>query len=178
MKVVYHGVPDGMVGHVLHPLNRLRQVDARAYDRQRAKYQGREELLDMRIGGPGLLWNDVVHCAPIHPHLLFEARTACGVEPGAWTTGRFFVIPLERIAGHTVLWLTQDVSRTVSCEPFDADRYRELAEVPTQHLDYLRMTGGRGTEARTFAFVPHVLVAGPIDVARLPTVRWDEPPRR
>ena len=173
MGVVYHQVPPRLVGDVLVPLHRLAELDATAHAAELAKYDGRETLLELRLPG-GLLWNDVLHCAPLHPHLLFAARLAHGLAETERRT--FFEIPLDRVASHPVFWLTQDDDGELQFEPFDPTRYRPLDRVPEAHLSHLRERAGTGRPARPFAFVPHVLVAGPIEVAGLRTVRWDEPP--
>lgn len=175
MEVVYHGVPAGMAGEVLYPLNRLAAVEPGPYERQLAKYAGREELLELQIPGLDLLWNDVLHCSPLHPRLLYEARRELGLPTAEQDglTGRFFEVPLERILVHPVVWLSHG-SLEGSFEPFDAARYQELTEVPAARRAYLREAKAAGRHIRAFAFVPHVLVAGPVDVRGLRTFAWGE----
>jgi hypothetical protein len=177
-----------MVGEVLYPLNQLAKVDSRSHELQRSKYEGRERLLQMSIPGLDLLWNDTLHCAPIHPHLLYEARRALDLLPSPWMTGRFFEIPLERILVNPVIWFSggapirpaggeddHAASFGREFERFDAARYHELPEVPVAHLSYLRRMKDSGKRPLTFAYIPHVLVAGSIDVAGVRTIAWDEP---
>ena len=190
MKFVYHGVPERMVGTVLYPLNQLAAIDSRSYEFQRSKYEGREALLQSRIPGFELLWNDTLHCAPLHPYLLFEARRALDLLSSPWMTGRFFEIPVERILVNPVIWASQDVpstgvARSKSAaptaldgefEPFDAARYQALREITAAHLSYLRRMEDSGERPLMFAYIPHVLVAGPIDISGVRTIAWDEPP--
>jgi hypothetical protein len=193
---VYHGLPSEMVGDVLYPLNQLGKVSPDAYRLQKSKYVGREAVLDARISQAGLLFNDTVHCAPLHPYQLFAARKDLGFDPppvsahGAYFSGRYFEIPVERILVHPVLWYRwetlwingapgEDVPVAPPLdefEPFDAKRYRELAEVTTAHLTYLRQMKKEGKRPLLFVHIPHVLVAGPIDTRGLRVVRWDQPP--
>jgi hypothetical protein len=106
MAFVYHGVPRDMVGDVIYPLNRLRQVDERLYEVQAGKYAGRETVLDFCIPGLGVKFNDAVHCAALHPHHLSQACVAAGFEvprrpgPPAAMTGLAFEVPIERIIQH------------------------------------------------------------------------------
>jgi hypothetical protein len=193
---VYHGFPGEMVGEMLYPLNQLGQVSPDAYQLQKSKYRGREAVLDARITQAGLLFNDTLHCAPLHPYLLFAAREALGFDPprvspsGPYFSGRFFEIPLDRILIHPVLWYRWETlwingapGEEVPVAPpldefeaFNAERYRELAEVTTAHLTYLRRMKQEGKRPLLFVHIPHVLVAGPIDTSGLRVVRWDQPP--
>jgi hypothetical protein len=47
-----------MRGETLYPLNQLRSVDPALYGRERAKYKGREAVLEFRIPLIDVLWND------------------------------------------------------------------------------------------------------------------------
>lgn len=193
--VVYHGVPRDMVGSVLYPLNLLQSVAPEQYTFQRAKYVGREAVLDYRIPGLGLLFNDTVHCSALHPYYLFRARPELGLAPEArpatsWGTGLIYAIPLERILIHPVVWYSgktlwingspnDDVPLEPpgdEFEPFDPSRYQELTAPTERHLAYLRTMRERGRRSLMFVHIPHVLVAGPIDVSGLEPVPWDEPP--
>ena len=191
---VYHGVPRGMTGEILYPLNQLAAIDRTLYEFQKAKYVGREAALDFRIPGANVLWNDAVHCAPLHPYHLFVKRRSLGFDTprpeGGWWPGLFFAIPLDRILVHTVIWYSwetlwingapdEDVPLTPPLEefaPFDLGRYRELRDVTEAHACYLRRMKERGKRPLTFVHVPHVLVAGPIDVRGLRPIPWDEAP--
>ena len=195
MAFVYHGVPSEMVGEMLYPLNQLAKISPDAYRLQKSKYLGREAVLDARISTTGLLFNDTIHCAPLHPNLLFAARASLGFDPPrvspqrAYGDGRFFEIPVERIIVHPVLWYRWEmlwingapgedvpiVPPLDEFEPFDPKRYRALAEVTPAHLTYLRRMKQEGKRPLLFVHIPHVLVAGPIDTHGLRVVRWDEP---
>lgn len=51
--------------------------------------------------------------------------------------------------------------------PFDASTHREPQSVPLRHTEYLLRQQSRGEYALGFVFVPHVLVAAPIDISGL-----------
>src|SRR6266496_5102122 len=97
-----------MVGDVIYPLNQLAAIAPERYELQRSKYLGREAVLAARISPRGLLFNDTVHCAPLHPNRLFAARERLGFDPPRASASRtsgtshfsglFFEIPLERIS--------------------------------------------------------------------------------
>ena len=184
-----------MVGDTVFPLNQLREVAPSLHQAQKAKYAGREAVLDFRLPIVDVAFNDTVHCSSVHPHRLFEARRTVGFDaparpqPPVQITGLFFEIPVERILVHPVLWYTartlwingapnENVPLTPPLdefEPFDASRYRPLADATQLHFEYLRRVKERGQRPLLFVHIPHVLVAGPIDVRGCRVIGWDEP---
>jgi hypothetical protein len=194
---VYHAVPTAMVGEVIYPLNELARVAPTAYQLQRGKYTGREAVLHADIGN-GRLFNDTVHCSPLHPYRLFFVRRQLGFNPPPARAhddrgigGLFFEIPTERIVTHPTMWYRwetpwingypgEDVAATPPLdefEPFDAERYQELPDVPDAHRDYLGRMKNDRRRPLMFVHIPHVLVAGPIDIRGLRVTRWDKPPQ-
>jgi hypothetical protein len=183
MPFVYHTVPAAMVGDVLYPLNELAKVAQEPYELERAKYAGREAVLEARITESGVLFNDTVHCAPLHPHRIYAARKRLGLRPRA---GLAFEIPLDRVLSHTVIWYrwetpwingypNEDVALAPPLnefEPFDAGNYRELTEVPQTHVEYLRRMQEQQKPPLMFVHIPHVLVVGPIDVRGVRVINW------
>jgi hypothetical protein len=185
-----------MVGDVLYPLNQLAAVRPDLYEFQKSKYRGRETALEFRIPGLDLPLGDTVHCAAVHPYRVFRARKRTGIEnivgtTASWATGTFFAIPLERISHQRVVWYSAktlwingapdedvpDVAPAEEFEPFDPVRYQELPDVPDAHVAYLRQMKQRRQRPLMFVHIPHVFVAGPIDVSGLGPIAWDEPPR-
>lgn len=191
---VWHGVPRGMVGDVIYPLMRLRDVAPTAYEGQRQKYVGRESVLDFQLPLLDIAFNDTVHCSPVHPHHLWEARRKLGFdleprpEPPKFS-GLFYEIPLERILVHPVLWYSgttlwingapnEDVPLTPPVdefELFDPDRYAPLPDVTGLHKQYLAQIKARGERGLMFVHIPHVLVAGPVSVSGCRIIGWDDP---
>lgn len=183
-----------MVGDVLYPLNQLATIAPRAYEFQKAKYAGREAAQDFRIPGLDVLFGDALHCAPVHPHHVYRARRAANIDvtirpEGSWVTGMSYAIPLERILHHRVVWYScrtlwisgapgEDVPQVAPSdefEPFDPARYQEFHQVPEAHAAYLRRMQARGQRPLMFVHIPHIFVAGPIDVSGLQPLAWDQP---
>jgi hypothetical protein len=186
-----------MEGTVLVPLNELAGMSSEAFERQRSKYKDREAVLDARITTSGLRFNDTVHCAPLHPHHLYRLRAGMDMLPparpeltrGWWTPGIFFEIPLERIQGNAYWyrwetpWINGYPGEDVALAPpldefeaFDADRYRELPEVPYAHVTYLEERKAQKKQSLMFVHIPHVLIAGRIDTTGLPQISWEDKP--
>jgi hypothetical protein len=195
MTAVWHGVPRDMVGETLFPLGQLRDVDVLLYESQRAKYAGREEVLDYRLPILDRGFLDTVHCSSVHPHWIFRARRDAGFDlptrsDTGWGIGLAFEIPLERIVVNPTVWYSWRTPwvngyphENVPKEPpsdefevFDSARYAPLHDVPDLHREYLARMSRRGERALTFVHIPHVLVAGPIDIRGCRIVRWEELP--
>jgi hypothetical protein len=193
-RVVWHGVPQGMVGETLVPLGQLRSVDPARYEAQRAKYAGREAVLDYRIPLLDQGFLDTVHCSSVHPHRIYEARKKAGFTVPArsddgWGIGLAYEIPLERILANPTAWYSwrtpwvngypdEDVPGeppSDEFEVFDPARYTPLPDVPDLHRRYLARMHEERRRALTFVHIPHVLVAGPIDIGGCRIVRWEEP---
>jgi hypothetical protein len=181
---LYHARPPNMLGETLYPLNELRSVDGALYERAKARYKGREAVLEFRIPLIDVLWNDTLHLSTIHPSYLAAAWREVGLWTPFWER-LFFQIPLERVAGYPCVWFAsesywvnnspnEDVPLTPPLEefrPFDPTAHEEPTEAPPSYYDYLRRQQRRGRPPLQFPKIPHVLVPGPIDAAGLELVR-------
>jgi hypothetical protein len=61
-------------------------------------------------------------------------------------------------------------------EAFDPARYRELEGLPAAAPAAYREQRALGRPPLLFVRVPHVLVAGPIEVSDLEVIDWSRPP--
>jgi hypothetical protein len=172
MRFLYHARPARMRGQTLYPLNVLAGEHPDLYDDERRKYVGREELLDLRIPVLDVLWNDALQLAPIHPRHLAAAWRTAGLASPIWEA-EFFEIPVDRIDVGRAVWFERGALPLDDVRTFDAGGYRELEQAPAAYHAYLRDYRDRGRRARPFAYVPHVLVAAPVDIADLRLVRAD-----
>lgn len=181
MPFVYHIKRPDFRGTTIYPLHRLKEHFPDLFEREVGKYAGRESALEFRLPLLNVLWNDVVHCAPIHPHLIFAAMREAGYSPSERT---WFQIPVDRIKDHQVLYWENKTLWAENAPPaefkyFDVADYQELTQVPDIHMDYLREQFRLNNQGPLFAArLPHILVHGPIDVSDLATVRWDITPQK
>lgn len=85
-STVYHRVPDHLTGEVLYPLNELARFGPELAQTHRAKYLGREWLMQSRIPPLDCFWNDVLMFSPVHPARLLAVLRASGrtVRPQRW----------------------------------------------------------------------------------------------
>ena len=177
---LYHRRPQDLRDETLYPLNDLQALHPDLYALEAAKYEGRELVRELRIPLLEVTWNDAVHLAPIHPYHLAASWGAAGLSSRMWER-EFLAIPVGRIDARLAVWFaysTDVVSPLAEDEfiPFDADAYEELTKAPAAYAAYMHRLRESGRPGRHFGYVPHVLVAGPIDVSGLTCVRADEPP--
>ena len=173
-----------MRGETLYPLNALEELHPDVYARESAKYAGRETVPRLRIPLLDVLWNDALHLAPIHPYHLAVEWSAAGLRSPTWQR-EFFAIPVDRLAAERAVWFAYDVYGSSSGDalppadftPFDPDAYEELMQAPPAYREYLLERKETGRRLLHFPFVPHVLVAAPVDTSGLVLVRADVPPR-
>jgi hypothetical protein len=191
MGFLYHGQPPEMRGETLYPLNQLELIDPALYESGRAKYRGREAVLEFRIPLIDVLWNDTLHLSTVHPYHLAAAWREAGLWTPFWERP-FFQIPLDRIAVHRCVWFASESfwvnnspNEDVPLAPpreefrlFDPTAYEEPEQAPVSYHAYLRRQQQRGRPPLQFPKIPHVLVPGPIETAGLARVRADAAPNR
>ena len=184
VQFLYHRRPPDLRGETLYPLGLLENVHPDLHELELAKYAGREVLLDLRIPLLEVRWNDALHLCPLHPSRLASAWRAAGIDSAAWEHD-FFRIPVDALAGLLAVWFATgavsvpdgpDEQGRLSLPSgdvswFDPARYRELDAPPARHLEHLCEHREQGGRVRPFAYVPHVLVGAPLDVAGFELVR-------
>jgi hypothetical protein len=170
---LFHTVPGQLVGTVLYPLNELAHVDRPAWERERAKYEGREQVLELRVPPLECLWNDVLHLSPVHPADIAAELRAVGLEP---LRSRFFEIDAADLeAARTVVFANRrarsadgiDASEWMLFEP---DRLPALARFNGASRRYYRECAAAGARPRPWGYLPHVFHRGPLETRGLPIV--------
>lgn len=183
MRFVYHARPATFRGTVLYPLSTLRAQHPELHTAARAKYAGaRARNLEIHVPILDVGWDDVIHLLPMHPHAIYAAQCAAGLEPAPLT---FFRIPVDRLSAERTAWFRFSTELRPDehlgqppdddFEPFAVDLYRELAEVPAQTIASYKAAIELGTMPMPFRNVPQVLVHGSIDVNGLDTIDWSDP---
>lgn len=185
---LYHLCAPDFRGDTLYPLARLATVHPDLFERERAKYAGREAVLRFVVPGLDVTWGETVNLSALDPALLMAERRRLGVPFSNLLTRRVLRIPLDRVAHLPCVAYTATVHWANSAPhdpsvpmappladfaPFDAAAHREPTSDPTRHTDYLLLQQRRGEYALGFVFVPHVLVAAPIDISGLDAVPLD-----
>jgi hypothetical protein len=154
-----------MKGNVLYPLNTLRTLYPSTYERQVAKYQGRERLLERVIPIFDCLWNDVLHLCPLHPGLIFEKLREIGFD---YPTRRFIEIHSDSLESENTLIMEYPVD---SDERFyhrkGPNDFQSLDQLPSATVEYYKESFDKGINPLLFVYIPHVLYKGSIDIEGL-----------
>lgn len=182
MPFVYHLCAADFEGSTLYPLSDLREKLPQVYEREVSKWKGRESVLDYLVPGLDIPWSQTVNLSSLHPRRLIDVRRALGMPYSNLLQRKLVSIPIQRISALPSVhfrsnshWLNSSPGDsnvpTVPPEseftPFVPSKYVEDVQVPQFHLDYLLRQQARGEYALAFVGVPHVLVAGAIDLEGL-----------
>lgn len=183
MQAIYHMCPHHLVGEVLYPLNTLKHLHPDIYEREIAKYQDHPSRINLPqrvIPLLNCLWNDVVQCSPIHPHLLYLAlrERDFPVQPDR----EFFQIPILMLPDVPIAIVSSSGNPAVPLHGkevrlFDRTTYRELDAVPEKTLAWYDHLVQQKRLAGIFKGVPHIMIQGPIPIAQVRSkIRWGESP--
>ena len=167
--LLYHVRPDPLLGSVLYPLNELRDRHPDAFARARAKYEGREQVLNMRVPLLDCLWNDVLHLSPVHPAELVEALETAGATADR---RRFLEIDAARLEPTRTVVFLNSTDREHRFDEgqwawFDPDVVGRIGRLPQATRDYYGECAREGTRPFLFAHVPHILYRGSLELTAL-----------
>jgi hypothetical protein len=173
---LYHRRPMNLRGNILYPLNRLKHFDGDAYEQHRAKYNGREALLEQRIPPLDCFWNDVLHLSPVHPGRVAELARGWGL---GWCETEWFEFDpraLKFSAADTAVFRYTDTSISTvlpaeQFERFDVEKLCEMSEIPDRTREYYASMSRGDGRYLIFVGVPHVLHKGSLSVAGAAIVR-------
>ena len=173
MNYLYHWVPKNMTGHVLYPLNVLKEKYPEAYEEHKSKYKGREEVMALVIPRINCLWNDVLHLSAIHPKMVKEAVAEAG-----WRSD--YVMRCYQIDPHILdpekavvfLYTTPEPDMAkeddfVEFNPGEMDKYSSLPQETTAHY---KESYKNKKKPLTFHRAPHIFYKGSVNIANCPIV--------
>jgi hypothetical protein len=175
MNYLYHMVPENMTGETLYPLNSLKSIFPALYEKQAAKYAGREYLMSMKVPLLNCLWNDVLHCTAVNPAEIKQALKEAGDMRG-FTRNFFKIDPSLLSVKDTVIYLYSideagnkfNAKNFIPYHPEDMGNYSKL---PSQTKEYYVEEIKKGKKPLLFHLVPHILFRGPLDTRAIPIVQ-------
>lgn len=175
---VYHIKQPNFVGERLSPLNRLKDRLPSVYEYAVKKYEGREWLLQAKLPTLDCLWNDVLHFSLMHPAVIYKQLMDVGVDYSKREL-LWFEVPLEHALAHpSALYRNTRKDRSSreypesEFEPVTAERVSELSGMPERNLEYYRECVAQKTYPLMWAYAPHVLVKGELDISGYRVFDW------
>lgn len=175
---LYHIKKTGFVGERLYPLNSIKDALPEVYAREAKKYEGREWLMDVAIPGLDVRWNDVLHFSLMHPSVIFNELSAHGFTHHKVSREWFEVPVADIMAQPAVLYKNMRKDRSSRVYPaseFEAvseARVKELSGMPARNRDYYEECFGQKSYPLLWAFAPHVLLKGSLDVSGYRVFDW------
>lgn len=153
-----------MEGDILYPLNELKEIYPKIYEKKVTKYQGREHLLDEVIPILNCKWNDVLHFSPVHPKEIQRVFKEINHE----FHGKFLEIDPKLLnPDKTVLYLYftdgpgLNPKEIIRFNPNELDKYSELRYETKKYYREKYLTNERPL---LFYKIPHILFKGSIDI--------------
>lgn len=175
MRTLYHPVPTKMRGKEILPLNMLKERYPDLYGRAALKYKGREWLPQQKVLPLDCLWGDVVFTTAVHPTEIKEVMIKSGLTfEEQWD---FFEIDSStlRTSNLAVYWHRKPVaSQHIPLGEmfhFAPSRFESYTRLPARARSYWKECAKRGTPARVFGCIPHILHKGPIDTSSCKVIR-------
>jgi hypothetical protein len=171
MNFLYHLMPKNMRGNVLYPLNVLRDKYPEAYADAVKKYEGRDEVLNLRVPTLDCLWNDVLHMTAVEPAVVKNELNEAGGKIN-WPLKFFKIDPDILEPGITTVYLyTQKREhKREDFVDFSPDYVSEFGDIENRTRDYYRKEYSAGRKPLIFYMVPHILYRGSIGVSGLEVV--------
>ncbi len=186
MDYVYHMVPKEMQGEVLISLNEMKLIHPelyKSYSKKYFKHPERESLLLRSIPKLDCFWNDVIFLSPLHPYYVYEALHALGVS--VKKNLMFYEIPTERLIDNqnaVYLYNKKNYKGPAADIPdeeiqiIDITTYRECAALPSDTLAYFTDEHKKGVNFGMFAYIPHILSLGNINIKDVNQINWSVVP--
>ena len=162
MACLYHAVPPVMVGTVLYPLNRLKDIHPEAYQRAIRKYEGREHTMLLQIPALDCLWNDVLFLTAAHPK---EMRAALDdAEFPYRPLLRSYEFDLATLDPALLAVRYHKRGKPKQHAPFDLAQFDAYRAFHEDSVAYLKECIALETRMMLFAHVPHIFYRGKLDI--------------
>jgi hypothetical protein len=170
---IYKHVPPLMEGDFLLPVNLLQKHISGMHERALKRYLEPNWRLERTIpyfsrDGQTVMWNDVLHCSAVHPHLIWAEMN----ELGRPFEGEYFMINTRDLDPSDLLIFTYEHDPSLPMAGFIDQMYVSYTEeslarythVPARARENWMLRIARGQLPPRYEYIPQVLVRGPIPV--------------
>lgn len=163
MLFVYQLVPENMKGKILYPLNILKTKYPNIYRNEIKKYEYRKNILKTKIPLLNCRWGDVLYLVAVHPSKIKKALMVVGFKLPKL---RWYKIDANNlIKKNTVIYLYKNETfkkeNFVKYSPEKLSKYNKIS-IKTKR--YYSEEFRKGNKPLLFAFVPHILYKGALNV--------------
>lgn len=169
----YHRLPRKMVGSLLYPLNSMENLIPEVFNSEKAKYAGREFLMNETVPVLNCKWNDVIHLLPLEPNKICCALRETGFQP---ENEQFYKIPVDLINEKmTVVFKYENEDGYMTPDqvvPFDTRSFEFLKDVPDGTRKWYQACYSNNRQPLLFHLVPHILTMQPIDISDCQIISW------
>lgn len=157
-------------GSSLIPLNQM-DKNSDLYKSHARKYEGREDLMKGVIPKLDCKWNDVVQFSALDPRQIVNHLRRIE-EDFKLVRTEYFKVHIDQIIGKYDA-VVFDRSKKQKKGDFSINEsevflldssYRELENVPQETLNFWNEVSRDGGKYLWFAFIPHILIKGKIDI--------------
>ena len=171
MGKIYHRVPENMTGSILYPMNQMKNINKDIYNLYKSGYKGREHLLDRQIPYLNCLWNDVLHCCPVHPQKIIDALKKAGVK----NIPKFDYFEIDTtsnidIKNAVIFYRNSNKFGDIRFEPADQADWTKVDIIPQLTLDYFAEVAKTNEPLFLHQGIPHFLYLGTIQTKNLKRV--------
>lgn len=164
---LYHLIHRPFLGTTLYPLSELRHIDVTIFERERAKYTGKEWICEWGIESFDCHWNDVVHLSPIHPRDIFAALQEAGQRKVKKRTPYFFAIDSATLDSLRTIFFQYPNGRE---ENYDPRKVTEYSALPDATKQYYQEAISRRERPLLWNLTTHVLYHGEINISNVPII--------
>jgi hypothetical protein len=161
MNYIYHKLPEGMVGTILYPLNKLKDIYPSVFDKQKHKYDRREHVMLQRIPTLNCLWNDVLHFTAINPEDISKALDDN-------RKSRYYKIDARQLdPSLTSIYLYTKSGSVDEGDfiPYDPDHVNRYTNLPQTTIEYYRKMLAENKRPLLYHLTPHILYKNSLDVS-------------
>ncbi|MDQ7797406.1 MAG: hypothetical protein RDU76_00495 [Candidatus Edwardsbacteria bacterium] len=159
-EIVYHKVPDELQGDTIYPLNRLKDIFPGVYQKQAAKYTGRENLLQRKVPILNCLWNDVIHLTAINPKIIFSYLRQIGFE---YPLHGFYEIDFSKLDPDYCIEMIYSGGER-KYRKIESDNFPKVENLPAETIEYFKNCWKEKTHPLLFKGIPHILYKGAINI--------------
>lgn len=163
-----------MQGNILYPLNQLKSIFPEIYKKEVEKYNGREEILKLKIPKLNCQWNDVLHFTTVNPSEIKKTLEQIGFEPPRRKWYKINPNSLEKDKTTIYLYKYNRNNENYMTEKdfieYSPSKLKRYSKISKRTLDYYKEMLAQDKKPLLFVYVPHILYKANTNISKLETI--------